>query len=269
VYFPEWTSALRRLLRYPHTADRPRNDAFCDVPLEGAAAQAAWDARLAELQGAYARIKAAYALLGAGKAHAALRAFDSEMRFWRHDRNNGYGYIDTARGIVIAAIFAREDGRAGPALRALEREYGGEPAGDAFVFAGRWNDAFATYRDATRREVGAVGIDPVIAKGADAARAGDFRGAIAAWSRTSSGAGPAYVHDEQTALIGLALARIGDWDGAEDAWLDASRMGRAVPEWQPLWSGNLTALAMLYHFRVHFARGDGAYRFRIDVGSRA
>jgi hypothetical protein len=65
----------------------------------------------------------------------------------------------------------------------------------------------------------------------------------------------------RVALIGLAYARMHDWPAAENAWLHACRIRRNVPQMDNFYEGNITALAMLYHFRDHFARGERRYRW--------
>ena len=265
AYYPEWTSALRRLLAYRHAVDHPRDDVFCETP---EMAQAHNRERQARAQNAEGRLDAAWSVLQHGEARRALQIFDSQLPYWRQHTGEGTGFADVQRGIVIAAIFARDDARAEAELRAIAGSQH-EPAGDALVFAGRWDDAFAAYALQTADEPLSDGIDPVAGHGAAEARAGDLRAAMSTWALPSRGHGPSNVDDELMALIGIARARLGDWPGAEDAWLDATRMGRAVPEWQGLWNGNVTALAMLYHFRDHFARGDHAYTLRLDPGQRA
>lgn len=265
AYVPEWTSALRRLFAYRRARDRSRDDVFCATPEMNAARNARFNA---QMDRETHRLEQAWAQLARGDARGALRTFEISMRTWSHYGGVGTGLADAHRGIVIAAILAREDGRARAELDGIERESGGVSAADRLAIAGRWNDAFAAYRDATVREPMVGGVDRVIAAGTDAARAGDLRAAIASWSQPPDGGGAGYLHDEQVALIGIARARLGDWNGAEDAWLDATRLGRAVPEWQSLWPGNVTALQMLYRFRDRFARGEHAYRLRVDPGPR-
>jgi len=168
--------------------------------------------------------------------------------------------------MLIAAIFMRDDARA----NAMWKQIGGaslEPAADRLVFAGRWNDAFRAYRDTTRdfavNDPQANQPDPVIAEGAALALRGDFRGAIRAWSKPAVGAGPYDLTDKQTALVGLARARLWDWTGAEAAWIAAARTTRLLPQMSELYDGNAMGLSMLMHFRVHFARGDHAYRWAL------
>ena len=266
VYYPERTSALRRLVHFRDARDRSLDDVFCATT---AMAQAHQRAYQIEVRAAEAQLASAWRLLSDGQARHAARMFANAMPYWeKHVAAAGTGWADAQRGLVIASVYARDDAAAARGLNGIvARQH--EPAGDALVFAGRWNDALAAYVDETAQEPSADSADPVAARGAAVARSGDLRGAIAVWSAGSSASGPANVTDEITALIGIARARLGDWSGAERSWLDATRIGRAVPEWQGLWNGNVTALAMLYHYRAHFRRGDHAYRLPIDPGPRS
>ncbi|GEM_PF-5112901 len=210
------------------------------------------------------RIASAWSHLERGEAKRAYREFAREMPFWNAVQRQSLGYIDCERGMMIAAIFMRDDARA----TAMWKQIGGaslEPPADRFVFAGRWNDAFRAYRDATQDlamiDPRAPAPDRVIAAGVDRALQGDFRGAIRAWSQGAVGGGPYDLTDEQTALVGLARARLGDWAGAEAAWIVAARTTRLLPQMSELYDGNAMGLSMLMHFRSHFVRGDRAYRW--------
>jgi hypothetical protein len=210
------------------------------------------------------RITSAWSHLARGEAKRAYREFARELPFWDVVQRQSQGYIDCERGMMIAAIFMRDDARAS----AMWRQIGGdslEPPADRLVFAGRWNDAFRAYRDTTQdlavNDPRANMPDRVIAEGVAHALRGDFRGAIRAWSKPSVGAGPYDLTDKQTALVGLARARLGDWAGAEAAWIEAARTTRLLPQMSELYDGNAMALSMLMHFRSHFARGDRAYRW--------
>jgi hypothetical protein len=262
VYYPEWTSSLRRLLAYQHAPERSRDDVQCITAEAVDAANAKWNAQIAQ---ASAKLDVAWGRLAHGEARAALASFDSVMPFWRRTRNVGGGYADVERGTIIAALFAREDGRAKRELQVIRQEWGGESRATALIFAGRWTEGLVAYRDETAHEPLAEGVDPVVAAGVAAALAGDWREAIVAWSGVPSGHGPDYLEDYQTALIGIARAHLGDWNGAVDAWLEATRMGRPVPEWEPLESGNVVGLEMLYHFRDRYPRGDHSYQLRVDL----
>jgi uncharacterized membrane protein len=210
------------------------------------------------------RIASAWSDLARGEAKRAYREFAREFPFWDAVQRQSLGYIDCERGMMIAAIFMRDDARA----NAMWKQIGGErlePAADRLVFAGRWNDAFRAYRDATQDlamiDPRAPAPDRVIAAGVDRALQGDFRGAIRAWSQGAVGGGPYDLTDEQTALVGLARARLGDWPGAEAAWIAAARTTRLLPQMSELYDGNAMGLSMLMHFRSHFVRGDRAYRW--------
>lgn len=217
------------------------------------------------------RIASARSHLGRGEATRAYREFARELHFWDAFQRQSLGYIDCERGVMIAAIFMRDDRRA----NAIWQQIGGEslePAADRLVFAGRWNDAFRAYRDATQdlamADPRAPAPDRVIAAGVARVLQGDFRGAIRAWSQPAVGGGPYDLTDEQTALVGLARARLGDWKGAEAAWIAAARTQRLLPQMAELYDGNAMGLSMLMHFRSHFARGDHAYRWTFAVKGR-
>jgi hypothetical protein len=214
------------------------------------------------------RIASAWAHLARGEAKRAYREFARELPFWDTVTRQSLGYLDCERGMMIAAIFMHDDARA----NAMWKQIGGEslePAADRLVFAGRWNDAFRAYRDATQDlamvNPRANAPDPVIAAGVARALQGDFRGAIRAWSRPAVGGGPYDLTDKQTALVGLARARLGDWTGAEAAWIAAARTQRLLPQMAELYDGNAMGLSMLMHFRSHFARGDHAFRWRFTT----
>lgn len=219
---------------------------------------------LGDYKASSGRIAAAWSDLARGEATRAYREFARELPFWAAVQRQSLGYIDCERGMMIAAIFMRDDARAS----AMWRQIGGaslEPAADRLVFAGRWNDAFRAYRDTTQDlamvDPRAPAPDRVIAAGVDRALQGDFRGAIRAWSQPSVGGGPYDLTDEQAALVGLARARLGDWTGAEAAWIDAARTTRLLPQMAELYDGNAMGLSMLMHFRSHFVRGDRAYQW--------
>ena len=214
------------------------------------------------------RIESAWSDLARGEATRAYREFARELPFWNAFMRQSRGYLDCERGMMIAAIFMRDDARA----NAMWKHIGGErlePAADRLVFAGRWNDAFRSYRDTTQdlamTDPRANQPDRVIAEGVALALRGDFRGAIRAWSKRAVGGGPYDLTDKQTALVGLARARLGDWAGAEAAWITAARTTRLLPRMAELYDGNAMGLSMLMHFRSHFARGDGAYRWTFSA----
>ncbi len=135
------------------------------------------------------RIASAWTHLAQGEAKRAYREFARELPFWDAFMRQSRGYIDCERGMMIAAIFMRDDARA----NATWRQISGatlEPAADRLVFAGRWNDAFRAYRDATQDLAmvapRAPAPDRVIAAGVDRALQRDFaeryeRGHAARW----------------------------------------------------------------------------------------
>jgi len=157
------------------------------------------------------RIASAWSHLARGEAKRAYREFAREVPFWDTVARQSRGYLDCARGMMIAAIFMRDDALA----NAMWKQIGGgslEPAADRLVFAGRWNDAFRAYRDATQ-DLAMVNPrantpDPVIAAGVARALQGDFRGAIRAWSKPAVGGGPYDLTDKQTHWRG---SHVRDW----------------------------------------------------------
>ncbi|MDB5094185.1 MAG: hypothetical protein JWO85_2286 [Candidatus Eremiobacteraeota bacterium] len=226
---------------------------------------AAYD--IAGQRAASARLDVAWQRLATGRPREAYRTFRAERAYWEDFSQQSLGYVDAARGMMIAAIFARDDARDDAAWQVISgRGTDATQPGDTLVFAGRWNDAFRVYRDATQdlamTDPRAPLPDRVVAAGVSRALRGDFHGAIVAWSAPAVGGGPYDLTDMQVALIGLARARLGDWSGAEEAWLHAARIRRNIPQLAEFETGNLTALAMLRHFRAHFARGEGQYRWR-------
>jgi hypothetical protein len=87
------------------------------------------------------RIASAWGHLARGEAKRAYREFAQELPFWDTFQRQSLGYIDCERGMMIAAIFMRDDTRA----NAMWRKIGGEslePKADRLIFAARWNDAF-------------------------------------------------------------------------------------------------------------------------------
>jgi hypothetical protein len=216
-------------------------------------------------QASSGRIDAAWGHLARGEAKRAYREFARELPFWDAIQRQSTGYLDCERGMMIAAIFMRDDARA----NAMWKQIGGaslEPVADRLVFAGRWNDAFRSYRDTAPdmavNDPRAPAPDRVIAAGVARALQGDFRGAIRAWSQPAVGRGSYDLTDKQMALVGLARARLGDWTGAQAAWIAAARTTRLLPQMSDLYDGNAMGLSMLMRFRSHFARGDRAYRWR-------
>jgi hypothetical protein len=211
------------------------------------------------------RLTLAWQRLSNGESREAQRAFAHELAYWSPWSRQSLGYVDAEKGLMIAAIFARDDAQTASAWRRIRADSSvAEPAADALVFAGRWNDAWRTYRDGTHDNAMVdphEGPDRVVAAGVERALRGDLRGAIAAWSRPAAGGGVYELTDLQTALSGLARARQRDWKGAEHDWLCAARMRRNVPQLAEFTDANFMALAMLWHFRAHFARGEHAYRW--------
>jgi hypothetical protein len=193
--------------------------------------------------------------------------FIQQQRLYSGFKQHTY-YVDSTRGIVIAALFAREDARA-----SREWAFIRDSAPDAWVVAesradrlavsGRWKDAYRAYRDESvdNSMVGPVphAHDPIVSDGVEHVLRGDFRGAIGIWQKPSTAGGPYDVTDVQTALIGIAQAQQGAWDSAASTWVAAARQGRAVPEIDALYSGNLTALALLVRYRDRYHRGPHAY----------
>jgi tetratricopeptide (TPR) repeat protein len=211
------------------------------------------------------QLQNAWRLLAKGEATAAMRQFEQAMNYWRQHQSVGRGYADAQRGLVIAALLAKDDAGANRALNEIHGSVA-MSRGSALIFAGRWNDGYAAFRDETAHEPLMDGADPLIASGVEAARSGDRRKAIQIWSKPPDGSGGSYLHDIQQSLIGIAFAQLGEWDRAVDAWLEASSMGRPVPEWEGLETGNIIALDMLYHFRDRYVRGDHTYHLRVDPG---
>lgn len=219
---------------------------------------------LASQDAAFARLDRAWQLLAGGSPREAYRAFRPELDYWNDFQRQSFGYVDAQRGMMIAAIFARDDAAARAAWGAIAGGAEERPA-DSLVFAGRWNAAFRAYRDATldlaAEDPRAPEHDRVVTAGVERAVRGDFAGAIAAWSRPAVGRGGYDLTDVQTALIGLAYARERRWNDAETAWLHAARIGRTLPQIDEFHDGNLIGLSMLYHFRDQFRRGEHAYRW--------
>jgi hypothetical protein len=234
----------------------------------GVFAQPARAARydLADQGAAFERLDIAWQRLAAGRPREAYRSFSAERTYWDGFTRQSRSYVDAASGVMIAAVFARDNAAADAAWHTIGGESDSTQRGDALVFAGRWNDAFRAYRDATQdlamSDPRAPLPDRVVEAGVDRALRGDLHGAIAAWSEPAVGGGPYDLKDMQVALIGLARARLGDWNGAAEAWLHAARIRRNVPQMGEFDTGNLTALAMLRHFRAHFVTGEGRYRWR-------
>jgi len=222
-----------------------------------------------EQNASFARLKAAWRDLALGEPRRAYGEFSRELHFWRGLQVQSFGYDDAERGMMIAAIFTRDDARAEAVWQQVGAGTEREPAADSMIFAGTWADALRAYCDASRGELAVdprPGPDPVIAAGVERALRGDLHGAIVAWSQPTVAAGVWDITDEQTALVGLAHAHLGDWTGAEAAWIRAARTERSMPQIDELFPGNLMGLSMLMHFREHFARGEHAYRwtFRYD-----
>lgn len=189
--------------------------------------------------------------LASGKPTEAYRLFKRELIRWVPESRNSTGYVDCERGMMIAAIFARDDADAAQAWREILGKMP-EPSGDALVYAGRWSDAFRAYQNATQdnaRFNPTSGPDPVVASGVRQALIGNLREAIREWSMPATTDGPYDLTDVQEALTGIAWARLGNWDNARTAWLKAARYTRTLPQIAEFETGNVVALSMLYHFR--------------------
>ena len=216
-----------------------------------------------------ARLDAAWHVLAGGRPREAYRTFARELPFWDAFSHQGLGYVDAERGMMIAALFAADDARMEAAWISIAGEPDAAQPGDKLVFAGRWNDAFRAYRDATQdlamEHPRYPEHDRVVSAGVDRALRGDYRGAIRAWSAAADGGGGYDLTDVQVALIGLAYARMRDWPAAESAWVQAARIRRNIPQMAEFETDNLIALGMLRHFRTQFARGEGRYRLRLDA----
>jgi hypothetical protein len=202
-------------------------------------------------------IDEAWMRLAAGKPTEAYRLFKRELLRWAPDGPSSMGYVDCERGMMIAAIFARDDEDALQAWRKILGKMP-EPPGDALVYAGRWNDAFQAYQNATHDNAlinPTSGPDPVVASGIRQALIGNLRGAIREWSMPANTIGPYDLTDVQEALTGIAWARLGNWKNAQTAWLKAARYRRNIPQMAEFETGNVIALSMLYHFRAKLAHG--------------
>jgi hypothetical protein len=209
-----------------------------------------------ERAGAIAQVETAWKALALGKATAALRAFESVLPVWEAHAGDGRGYADTERGIVVSAIFAHDDAAAAAMIARIRRESGGLSTGTALILAGHWVEAIDAYLRDTARAPLAPGPDGVIGNGVRDVHAGNWHRAIVAWSQPPDGEGPGCLLDMQRVLIGVARARLDDWEAAARDWVAASRIGRAVPGWENLETGNIAALELLYHFRDRYSRGD-------------
>ncbi|MBV8150071.1 MAG: hypothetical protein JO101_08715 [Candidatus Eremiobacteraeota bacterium] len=207
-------------------------------------------------------IRKAWQDLAAGRPHEAYATFTRELPLWAAGSPSAPQYVDCARGVILSALFEKDDAKAKAALTAIVSG-DSEPKGDALFFAGQTAAALRAYRDATFDN--AV-VDPrphqpdrVIAAGVSFALKGDWFNAIRAWSQPAVGAGPYDLTDEQTALVGIAFAVLHEWPQAEAAWISASRMTRIIPQMGSFWPGNITGLSMLYRYRTKFARGEHQY----------
>lgn len=214
---------------------------------------------------ALALLDTGWVQLAHGDAHEALRAFNNALPKWRTRQSDGRGYEDSERGIIIAALLAREDSQAITMLEKVRRESGGISPGTAEIFAGHWQAGLRTYLASTVFTPFGSGTDPVIAAGVHAAESGNWNAAIAVWSKKRDRAKSGRFLDLQTALIGFARAQHGDWNGAASAWIAAARQNRAVPDWESLEYGNIVALEMLVHFRDRYRRGDHRYMRAITI----
>jgi len=202
-------------------------------------------------------IDEAWTRLAAGKPTEAYRLFKREFLRWVPDGPSSMGYVDCERGMMIAAVFARDDENALQAWRKILGKMT-EPPGDALVYAGRWNDAFQAYQNATQNNSAfnpSTGPDPVVASGVRQALIGNLRGAIREWSMPANTVGPYDLTDVQEALVGIAWARLANWKNAQTAWIKAARYRRNIPQMDEFETGNVISLSMLYHFRAKISHG--------------
>ena len=214
------------------------------------------------------RLSAAWNQLYAGSPREAYRAFAHEFPRWKPLGPSTLGYIDAERGMMVAAILAKDDATAqkewGTILAAFD-----EPRADTLYFSGRVDDALRTFRDSTQDNAlvnpHVDRPDPNIDAGVRSALKSKWRDAITAWSRPAVGGGTYDLTDEQEALIGIAYAEMGQWTEAEATWIAAARIRRNVPQLAYLYPGNMTSLSMLWHFRNKFLRGENAYVLRINI----
>lgn len=231
-------------------------------PQPAAVAAAARSAAAAAMRAA--RQKTAFQLLRYGRPREARRLFERDAAYHAEGIHT-FGYTRLLEGLFLSDLYAKDDAAAAKDLARAVAYVGREPAGDEAIFRGDDAAAWRAYAAASLHQPG-YEMDPVVAAGARDAGAGNLTGALATWSGVAGGAGGSYGADLQYALVGIADARLERWRDAERAWLLGAVIGRpASVDRSTLWDGNLTSLAMLYHYRSHLQRGENAYRWPLPA----
>jgi hypothetical protein len=186
----------------------------------------------------------------------SLRIFKNQLPKWAAFSKQSVGYIDADRGSLIAAVFAKDDVAAETSWKRITQETGTavaeiEPSGDVRAWNGDWTLAFRSYRNAGH--FGAAECTVQTDRGLDEAISGHLQLAMKIWLLDPVCSGPYDLTDVHLALTGDALAARNEWLAARSMWLRAARKGRVVPQLDVLYSGNIMALSMLYHYRDRFS----------------
>jgi hypothetical protein len=210
-------------------------------------------------------LKDAWALVAAGDADRAYNLFAEQFRFWKQESADTLGFVDSERGTMLAALFAKNDRAARAMLQRILLNHTSLSRADQSVFSGQWQQALMKYRSSTRDNAvvdpDPNQPDPIVSEGVALALRGREAEAVSAWSQPADGGGPYDLTATQLALIGIEYARLQKWPLAEHYWLLAARYDQALPQYAQFSPGNVTALSMLFHFRTQFPRGNRRYRW--------
>ena len=199
---------------------------------------------------AYQRARAKLCAGDAAAARAGFAAILPQMK--TRYRNDGLRFIDFARSYFYALLAS---GQADEARRFLtDAEQGWTPASAERLFwKGDYAGSFAAYvadDGSVQRspdEQAAHELDPHVAAAAEALRAGKPGAAVADMRAVSDGAS-LYV-----LMLGNLYAQRRDWPNAFRTWVTAADAGPSQPalEFYVLDRWNISALEMLYYYRVH------------------
>jgi hypothetical protein len=210
------------------------------------------------------RQKTAYRLIWHGQPQEARKLFEQDAAYYAGSSHT-FGYVRLLKGLFLSDLYAKNDAAAGKDLARVIAYVGREPAGDALIFRGDQVAAWGAYASESMHQPG-YEMDSVVADGATEAIAGNLKGALSTWSGAAGGAWSSWGGDLQYALVGIAQAQTKHWRRAEQAWILGAVISRpASVDWATIWDGNVTSLAMLFHFRAHLERGENAYQWPLPA----
>ena len=196
-------------------------------------------------------------LCGAQYARARVEFASIVPYASKYDVINGSEWIDVARGYFYALVASGDYEPARRFLTSLETNQRWQlHASDRLFWEGSPRAAFAAYATEARAlfvDDSTVG-DRNVLNAAQAMSGGNIDAAIADLQNPVSDCGSCTINSLQLLMLGNAYEVQRRWPQAFATWVAAANAGHIVPEYDTLDEWNLSALEMLYYYRIHQPR---------------